>query len=441
MMALDRRQFLFGAGGLAAAAATMGLTACAPGSSGGSSSGGNAGGAVDLKMAWWGNDVRNKNTQAAIDAYVKANPNVKISPQPGEFASYWDKLATQTAGGQAPDIIQMDMNYIAEYGNRQALLDLSKVDVSKFTEGTVDSGKINDQLVGINAGVNSALIFANPAIFEKAKMDLPDDTTWTWDSMIETSAEVASKAGVPFGVVQVFAGDSMFSAFLRQNGKELFTPDGLGFEPADAQAWFDLMVKAQKAKAIGSPQQISEEGSPSSARRSIRPRWRPARPPCSTTTPTSCRRSPRPPGIELAMLRFPSLTGKATDRKAWYKASMLWSASAKTKNPDAVVALDRLVGELARVRRHQPGRARRAVQHRDPGGDQAEAGQGPSRRWSSTSRTSSPRWPTPRSPRRPAAASSETPCSATQTDVLFGKASTADAAQKFVDEMKSNLQG
>ena len=27
------------------------------------------------------------------------------------------------------------------------------------------------------------------------------------------------------------------------------------------------------------------------------------------------------------------------------------------------------------------------------------------------------------------------------TDVLFGRASTADAAQKFVDEMKSNLQG
>ena len=80
----------------------------------------------------------------------------------------------------------MDMNYIAEYGTRQALLDLAKVDVSKFSEGTVDSGKINDQLVGINAGVNSVIIFANPAIFEKAKMDVPDDTTWTWDSMIET---------------------------------------------------------------------------------------------------------------------------------------------------------------------------------------------------------------------------------------------------------------
>ena len=38
------------------------------------------------------------------------------------------------------------------------------------------------------------------------------------------------------------------------------------------------------------------------------------------------------------MLRGPSMTGKATDRKTWYKASMLWSASAKTKNPEAAIA-------------------------------------------------------------------------------------------------------
>ena len=88
----------------------------------------------------------------------------------------------------------MDMAYIAEYGNRNALLDLSKVDVSKFTEGTVDSGKINEQLVGINAGVNSALIFANPAIFEKAKMDAARRQDLDLGPMIEIAAEVAAKA-------------------------------------------------------------------------------------------------------------------------------------------------------------------------------------------------------------------------------------------------------
>ena len=112
--------------------------------------------ASTVALAFWGNPTRNKNTQAEIDAFMKANPDVKITGQPGEFNTYWDKLATQTAGGTAPDIIQMDMAYIADYGSRGALLDLGKVDTSKFVEGTVDSGKINDTLVGINAGINSA---------------------------------------------------------------------------------------------------------------------------------------------------------------------------------------------------------------------------------------------------------------------------------------------
>ncbi len=43
-------------------------------------------------------------------------------------------------------------------------------------------------------------------------------------------------------------------------------------------------------------------------------------------------------GELMEMLRGPSLTGKATERKTWYKASMLWSASAKTKNPEAAIA-------------------------------------------------------------------------------------------------------
>jgi len=242
-MAINRRQFLIGAGGLAAAATTMGLGACAPGSQGGGSqAGGQEGGATNLALAWWGNPTRNKNTEAMIDAYMQANPNVKIEGQPGEFSSYWDKLATQTAGGQAPDIIQMDMNYISEYGTRGALLDLAGVDTSKFVEGTVESGRINDKLVGVNAGINTAVILANPRVFEKAKMDLPDDKTWTWDQMIEFGAEVASKAGVPFGVAALLNSDTLFGAFVRQHGKELFTPDGLGFDVAEAQAWYDLLV-------------------------------------------------------------------------------------------------------------------------------------------------------------------------------------------------------
>ena len=191
---------------------------------------------------------------------MKANPGVKITAQPGEFNSYWDKLATQTAGGTAPDIIQMDMAYISEYGTRGALLDLTRRSTRPSSSRARSTrARSTARWSGVNAGINSALIFANPKVFEKAKMDLPDDKTWTWDQLIEVGAEVASKAGVPFGVASLIGSDALFGTFVRQHGKELFTENGLGFDAADAQAWFDLMVKGQKAEAIGTPQQISEE--------------------------------------------------------------------------------------------------------------------------------------------------------------------------------------
>jgi multiple sugar transport system substrate-binding protein len=57
-MGVNRRQFLLGGLGLAAAATTMGLTGCAPGS-GDSAGGGGDAGSAELTFAWWGNPVRN----------------------------------------------------------------------------------------------------------------------------------------------------------------------------------------------------------------------------------------------------------------------------------------------------------------------------------------------------------------------------------------------
>ena len=438
-MAINRRQFLIGAGGLAAAATTVGLAGCAPGSQGGGGAqeggAGGEGGQVNMALTWWGNPVRNKNTEADIAAYMKANPNVKISGQPGEFNSYWDKLATQTAGGQAPDIIQMDMAYIAEYGNRGALLDLKDVDVSKFVEGTVESGRINDKLVGVNAGINSPIIFANPKIFDKAKVELPDDTTWTWDQLSDVAAETASKAGVPFGVISLFTSDQMLSAFLRQNGKELFTSDGLGFEAPDAQAWFDLMVKFQKAKAIGTPEQISEEAAKPLDQSAI----------VVGRAAMQMYHSNQLEAVNAAskesmkILRFPSLTGKATERKAWYKASMLWSASAKTKNPEAAVAwIDWFSNstEAADIEK-----AERGIPPNSELQEHVRPKLSPAQQTVAKFITDiKPELATTPIAPPPGGGTLGAVMTRYETDVLFGKSSTADAAKKFVDEVKSNLQ-
>ncbi|MFL6044324.1 MAG: ABC transporter substrate-binding protein [Propionibacteriaceae bacterium] len=438
-MALNRRQFLIGASGLAAAATTMGLGACAPGSSGGGSQGGGGGGqggGTSLALTFWGNPTRNKNTQAEIDAYMKANPDVKISAQPGEFNTYWDKLATQTAGGNAPDIIQMDMNYISEYGSRGALLDLGKVDVSKFVEGTVDSGKINGKLVGVNAGINSALIFANPKVFEKANMKLPDDKTWTWDQMIEIGAEVASKAGVPFGVAALAQSDALFGTFVRQHGKELFTENGLGFDVAEAQAWYDLLLKGQKAKAFGTPEQVSEE-QPKPLDQSAIVVGNAAMQYYNSNQLEAV--SAAAGGELMKLLRGPSLAGKATERKSWYKASMLWSASSKSKNPDAAIAWINWFAnspEAANIDLAERGIPPNTEVLAEVKPKLSEAQQAVAKYISDIKPEVGN---TPIAPPPGGGPTIANVLFKHGLDALFGRKSTADAAQEFVAEMKSNL--
>ena len=113
---------------------------------GGCSSGGAAGsdpGSAQLRMAWWGNQTRTDLTGQVIDAYQQGTPGVTVAGEPAEWASYWDRLATQTAGSNAPDVIQMDLKYLRQYADRGALLDLGAAGVSTadFAEGTVDPGR------------------------------------------------------------------------------------------------------------------------------------------------------------------------------------------------------------------------------------------------------------------------------------------------------------
>ena len=218
---------------------------------------------------------------------------------------------------------------------------------------------------------------------------------------------------------------------MRQNGKELFTPDAW-LRAADAQAWFDLMVKAQKAKAIGTPQQISEE-SPKPLDQSAITVGTAA---MQLSNSNQLEAFTAAAGKELTILRLPSLTGNAAERKAWYKASQLFSASARTKNPEAAVKfINWLVNspESANI-----NLAERGI----PANTEMLARSSPScrkrsRRSRSTSPTSSRSSPRRRAPRRPVVARSPwfwcaTPpmcCSAGQPPLMRAPSSWRSSSQ------------
>ncbi len=237
-------------------AGALGLTMAVTAACGGGSSGGDDGGPVTLRFSWWGSDARHEYTQKLIDQYEAAHPGVTIEADFTGWNDYWDRLATATAGGDAPDIMQQDTRYVREYAERGALQDLTEyvpdvIRTGELDENVLPTGQIEGATYAIPTGVNAFSVVADPEAFATAGVPLPDDTTWTWESMLETAAQVTQATGGQVHGMQSFAfHDTSFEVFARQRGESLFAEDGsLGFTKQTLVDWWTLAVQARDTGA------------------------------------------------------------------------------------------------------------------------------------------------------------------------------------------------
>src|SRR5687767_3818011 len=80
---------------------------------------------VELSIFWWGADARAKATEEALKLYTTKYPFVTFKTTWQGNQGYYDKLATLAAGGNAPDIFQIDDGALSEYAERNVTLDLN----------------------------------------------------------------------------------------------------------------------------------------------------------------------------------------------------------------------------------------------------------------------------------------------------------------------------
>src|SRR5690606_20562924 len=138
-----------------------------------------------LRLLFWGGQARADRTYAVTDLYQAA----KGTDVEGEFLAwndYWPKLATQTAGGNAPDIIQMDYRYIVEYAQRNAIAPLDEfvggaLKLDDADQDQIDGGKVDGQLYRISLGANSGALLGTGTAVEDAAGDRPNRDTTSHD--------------------------------------------------------------------------------------------------------------------------------------------------------------------------------------------------------------------------------------------------------------------
>lgn len=238
---MTRRQIL-GAG-----AAALALAAIRPNPS-------FAAGDGNIRMFWWGSSTTAGQTEDAVAMFEAANPGSTVETGYAGWDDYWPRLATEVAGRNAPDLIQMDYRYVTEYARRGALLPLDDyldtiLDIRDFGKDNLDSCSVDGKLYGANVGVNTIGLILDAAAWDDGGVQAPTFGD-TWEQFADSCASFAkSNTRERFYATCDGSGwEPVFESWLLGRGKALYTADGeLGFETADAADWFNYWAEIRNS--------------------------------------------------------------------------------------------------------------------------------------------------------------------------------------------------
>ncbi|MBN8881451.1 MAG: extracellular solute-binding protein, partial [Salana multivorans] len=279
--------------------------------------------------------------EESLALFKEKYPNVTVQTSWQAFPDYWTARNTEAAGSALPDVLQFDSSYLREYANANRLLDLSEyvdsgaIDLSGFDESLVAAGNLNDVQVGIPTSTNTLGMFVNPTVIEQTGVEFPADG-YTWADLNEF-IEKTHAAGVKNadGYDLYGSGDYtgtfwFFLQWLIQNGTDPFSDDGqLNFTQDDVKDWFALTADVRQQEAqfpVARGVALSPLGGFTMNEVSSEMSWSNFMAGYTADSGTdSIELHPIPSGPD----------GTAN----FFRPSMLLSAGANTKNPEAAAAL------------------------------------------------------------------------------------------------------
>lgn len=298
----------------------------------------NTSGEKKLTVTWWGNQTRNERTISTLNLYAEQNAGVTFDPQVAEWADYWNKLATASAGKALPDIIQMDYKYLDQYIKNGLLTDLTPyvedgtLDVSNIDEGILNAGKGSDGgLYAICIGENAPALVYNKTLLDENGITVKDNMTV--DEFKALCKEVYEKTGYKSNYYYN-QGENNIEYVLRAKDITLFENGKLGaasaddfnqyfgvFEDGIKEGWM-LSASSFAERNIGTIEQDPLVYGSDPANRS----W------CTFlwTNSLSAIKAAAPEGMELGITTWPSDDAKKSN---YLKPGQFFCVSSDSKDP------------------------------------------------------------------------------------------------------------
>ncbi|MBN2189681.1 MAG: sugar ABC transporter substrate-binding protein [Candidatus Aureabacteria bacterium] len=167
--------------------------------------------------------------------FMNMNPDMRTDYQPVAGVGYIDKLLTQFAGNDAPDIFfirDFDLPTLAGKGAVYSLDDIVKetgFDVSEYFPELIDAYTFNDRLYALPGSFTTRVLYYNRDLFDEMELPYPDES-WDWEKFREVAQKLtkrnASGITTQFGAALYSDAADMWVLYILQNGGRIFDDTG-----------------------------------------------------------------------------------------------------------------------------------------------------------------------------------------------------------------------
>ena len=137
--------------------------------------------------------------QSVVDAFVKANPNYKVSVLNYDPETYDQKLLTDVSAGTLPDIFVSADVFTKPFFDSGLTADLKPLaaetgfDLNEFDEKFLALAEYEDKVGFLPRAADVVVTYYNKRMFDDAGLDYPKED-WTYDDMMAAAEKLTIKA-------------------------------------------------------------------------------------------------------------------------------------------------------------------------------------------------------------------------------------------------------
>ena len=325
---------LAGCGGTSSTAASGdGTASAATGEAADAAAASGDSGKTVLNVLWWGSQTRHEQTTAMLEKFEELNPDIDVVMDYSDWDGYWTKLPAQVAGGQTPDVFQMDYAYLAQYVENGVLADLTpyiedgSLDMSNVEQSIIDSGSVDGKTYAISTGTNAPVMLYRKDVTDELGIEMPMNPTMS--EYCEISKQVYEATGLRDTFVTSCSADNLRFR-LRNYGMNLYNEDAtaLGFD--DPQYIVDMWQLALDSQNEGWGMKPGEETATTAFDSMINDSW------SRYQNSNELQAYRDATGKDISMVMIPN-TDDATASATYLKPAMFWCVGADSDVKEAAV--------------------------------------------------------------------------------------------------------